>query len=343
MKKIKKKYNSYIFIFIVFATMNIFFIWIISNILFIDNKLKVENVLLSENARYLNINGINKIYNKQLIDLFSEEEFLMENTISSRENQILKGVFYNYNIEKNFELNSGRMFNLNELIQGEKVAIVGFDFKDEIKDGNIFVNNQIYNVVGILENQEELNKTIYLNMNASEENINGELIKIDVNANQDIYEKVSIKIKEEFAADMNIGEIESVINPLKVALGENNIHIALGVLTGISLISLIINIGIYWIDKEKKFIGIESLVGATKVQIAIKLWKEYMLVVIASQLSSIIVWNLIKSITGAQNNLTLVMYMILLVINLMISTLAIAIPIIKLLRLEINTIIKENI
>ncbi|WP_297438763.1 ABC transporter permease [uncultured Clostridium sp.] len=339
MKKLQK---NYIFIFIIFLMINIFFIWIISNIITIQSEFKLQNTLLSKNAKHFMINGGIEIDNKYLLELFSEEEIIIEKDMLVEEDKIIKCIFYNYDIEKSFELSSGRMFKKDELIESKKVAIVGYDFKDSIINGKISINNESYNVVGVLEDYDIFNKTIYLNMKSLKENLTMEAMKIDVKGKQNIYEEVSSKLKEDFNIEVYMGAVESIINPLKVAIGENSIHIILGILTSISLVSLIINIGTYWIDKTKKLIGIESLVGGTKISIAIKLWREYVITVIISLGITAIVWSLIHILRGVESNITLGVYGVLLIVNIFISTVAIVIPIIKLLRLDINTIIKEN-
>jgi len=348
--KIKRLVKKYSVLFCTFFLINIFFIWIVINILNVEEELKTQQSLISSEAKVMFFEGTNTIKKDELIDLLKNKQVILEGNImtnSNEEKTEIKGVYYNYDIEKKYPLIEGRMFTLEEINEKKKVALVGYNLKDEIKNNTIKIQNEDYEVVGILgeKNSNALKDSIFINLNSQDFILNMKAITMDV-ANEktsDIAMDISKTLNESKKVEIYITEPTGKDDPLKQVLGDNQRNLIMALLVSICLISTVINISIYWIDKEKPIIGIRSLVGGTKKMMTVKFWIEYESTIAISLISSYILWLVCN--TGNEINGTLVLKSLglLTLINIIVSTLAIILPIINLNKLNINSIIKENI
>lgn len=343
MRKINRYIKKYSVLFITFFIINIFFIWILSNILSLEKNLKAKNSLLSENAKTIYFQGFDSLDKNNILKLFNDKKIILESILSysdSKETPEIKGVYYNYDIDKNYPLKEGRMFSVNEILNKEKVAIVSNDIKNNITDGNINVQGEKYKVLGVFDKDDKIKNTIYINLDSKEVNLISRAITLDFK-DGDIS-----KLIEDIKNEANKSNVEVLISdpyglndPLEEALGENKIHIILGVLSSICLISTVINISTYWIDKEKAIIGIKSLVGGTKLDLIVRFYIEYILVILITIVISLITWTFVfrEPIKDIWIIGTLI------ILNILVSTIAFITPLFKLCRLNINSIIKENI
>jgi hypothetical protein len=337
-------------LFCTFFLINIFFIWIVINILNVEEKLKTQQSLISNDAKVMFFQGNEDVRKDQLIDLLKNKKVILEGNVmtnSNGEKTEIKGIYYNYDIDKKYPLREGRMFTIEEIMQKKKVALVGYNLKDEIKNNTIKIQNEDYEVVGILgeKNSNALKDSIFINLNAQDFSLNRKAITIDV-ANEkasDLVMDISKTLNESKKVDINISEPFGKADPLKQALGDNKMNLIMALLVSICLISTVINISSYWIDKEKPIIGIKSLVGGTKKMMTVKFWIEYESVIALSLISSYIVWLACNTGNGVNGTLVLKSLGLLTLINIIVSTVAIIPPVINLNKLNINSIIKENI
>lgn len=350
MKKINNYINKYSLIFITFFIINLFFIWIISNILIIDNKLKASNSLMSRDAKTIYYYGSNYSEKDIIIDELSGKKAIAEVNIQTTQNHDsidAKAIYYNYEINTKYPLLEGRMFTLDEIKNKEKVALVGKSFKDDIKENYIKFEGEQYKVVGVLglEGSAILENSIFINLCSKELNLSMRAINID------ILDEDTISVATDIAnifSDSNsdayiISEPYGLSDPLKTAMLENNIHIVLAVLVSICLITTIFNIGSYWINKEQVVIGIKSLVGGSRIKIIMELWLEYISTIISALILSNIIVEVVSLLSNIQSMIRFREIIVLLTLNIIISTIAFIGPIINYLKLNINTVIKENI
>ncbi|MGL5415663.1 MAG: ABC transporter permease [Clostridium sp.] len=340
-KRIIKKYWI---LFLVFLTLNIFFISILTNIFEIEKKYKVSNSLLSDKSKGLMMMSGVKISNKEYLKILEGNKFVIEGDIQGKredKDTIVKGIFYNYEINKTYPLEEGRMFSLEEMNNGEKVALIGKELKDREKDGFVYINNEKYKIIGILD--ESLSNTIYINFNGLEyplNMINISIDEVDGNTSSMVIESVE-KLKETKNIESMIKDVYGNGNSLNAAISENSVHIILGVLISICLIGTVINISSYWIEKEKGIIGVKCLVGGNKENIIRGTWFEYEGVIFTSLLIGVIIYSFFNRIYEMDYIVKAIG--VLSIINVFTSTIAIVPSIIKIKKLNINSIIKENI
>lgn len=349
MCKLKRLAKKYWVLFGTFFLINIFFIWIVINILNVEEKLKTQQSLISNDAKTMFFQG-GDVQKDELIDLLKDKKVILEGNImvnSNEEKTEIKGIYYNYDIEKKYPLIEGRMFTAQEIKEKRKVALVGYNLKDEIKNNTIKIQNEDYEVVGILgeKNSNALKDSIFINLNAQDFSLNMKAITIDV-ANEkasDSVADISKTLNESKKVEILITEPFGKDEPLKQAIGDNKIHLIMALLVSICLISTVINISIYWIDNERPIIGIKSLVGGTKRMMTVKFWIEYEATIALSLIGSYIVWLVCNSGNEVNGTLVFKSLGLLTAINIIVSTLAIIPPVINLNKLNINSIIKENI
>ena len=189
-------------------------------------------------------------------------------------------------------------------------------------------------------NNTQLKDSIYINFNSQQFNLNSKAITLDINGEEttNVALDISKKLSEEKNINIIISDSVKKVGPLTQAIGENKVHLVMALLATISLISTVINLTLYKIDKEKYIFGIKGLLGRTKMSMNISFWIEYEFTIILSSIISYI-------FSAIYNNgiLSIKILGILMLINIIVSTIAIVLPMINLNRLNINTIIKENI
>lgn len=345
MIKLKRLIKKYCLIFFTFFLINIFFIWIVTNILGMEEALKTQQSLISSEAKTMFFQGRENIEKDELIDLLKNKKVILEGivTLNSDENNTeIRGIYYNYDIKKKYPLIEGRMFTLEEIKEKKKVALVGYNLKDEIKNNSIKIQNEDYEVVGILGDKKSsaLKDSIYINLNSRDFSLNMKAITMDVADEKaaDTARDISNTLNKNKKVDIIITEPVGKTDPLGQAIGDNKIHIIMGLLVSICLVSTVINISAYWIDKEKSIIGIKSLVGGTKRMLAIRFWIEYQAAILLSLIVAYMVcWNKVNNLLGLRS------LELLMLANIIVSTVAIIPSIIRLNKLNINSIIRENI
>ncbi|MGL5479492.1 MAG: hypothetical protein ACRDCB_10680, partial [Clostridium sp.] len=74
MRKINRYIKKYSVLFITFFIINIFFIWILSNILSLEKNLKAKNSLLSENAKTIYFQGFDSLDKNNILKLFNDKK-----------------------------------------------------------------------------------------------------------------------------------------------------------------------------------------------------------------------------------------------------------------------------
>ena len=350
MYKFKRLAKKYSVLFCTFFLINIFFIWIMTTILNVEEELKTQQSLISNDAKVMFFQGTENSNKDELIDLLKNKKVILEGNLminNNEDNTQIKGVYYNYDIDKKYPLVEGRMFTVEEIAEKKKVALVGYNLKNEIENNTIKIQNEDYDVVGILgeKNGKALKNSIFINLNSQDFSLNMKAITIDVSDEKasDIAMEISKTLNESKKANIIIYEPVGIDDPLKQAIGENKIHVIMAFLASMCLISTVINISIYWIDKEKSIIGIKSLVGGTKRMMTIKFWIEYQSTIALSLISSYVVCLTYNTVNDVNGTLGLKSLGLLILINITVSTLAIILPLINLNKLNINSIIKENI
>lgn len=344
MGKIIKKYWV---LFCTFFLINIFFISVVMNIFNYEKQLNTQNSLISEEAKTLFFQTADNVTTKDLINTIQDRNVTLEGNImvnNDEEETEIIGVYYNYEIEKTYPLSEGRMFTLEEIENGEKVALVGYNLKDRIKNEVIKVQNEEYKVVGIVgdKSSNSLQDRVYINMNSNAASLGFKNITIDVAEGSVTY--LSKKIYEELNKENKVAiEItEPIIEPLKEAIASNSTYLIMGLLACISLVFTVINISTYWIEKEKVIIGIKSLVGASKSIIFSNLLFEFQGVILMSIVSAYFAMAISGNVSLSDINVTFKSFILIALIDLVVSFISVIPTIIKINNLNINSIIKER-
>lgn len=349
--KIKRNIKKYWILFITFFVINIFIIGIIINIFNLNEELKVNNSLMSKDGKNISFSGVGDISFDNLVEMLGDEKFVIESSVTYYENNEdspVIGVFYNYDIDKKYPLVEGRMISSNEMKEEKKVALVGYKFIDDISDNNtINVKGEEYNVVGVLGDKEGsiLNSRIYINLKSLNSDIFNKSFNMSVvdKKTSDIAGNIYNRLREkEKNINLSIYDIQGNVSPLLDSINTNIVSLVIGILVIICLISTVVNISLYWIKNEKKIIGIKSLVGGTKLKLSLQFWRDYQITIIISIISSFGIWILINRGNIVNNKVLLGSIVVLTILDIVISTLAIIPPCIKLNKIQINSIIKEH-
>lgn len=352
MERFKRLVKKYWILFSTFILINIFFISVIINILNFEQDIKTRNSLISKEAKTILFQTPDDIKISELINILNDSKVILEGNVMMNTYEVgteIIGVYYNYNIDKTYPLTEGRMFTLEEIEGKEKVALVGYNLKDKIQNQMIKIENQEYKVVGILDNKSSngLGDNIYINMNSQDFNLNRKSITIDaIDGNttyytKKIYEQLNKELDDTNKIFMEIGE--PIVKPLEEAISSNRIYLMMGALACISLIFTVINISSYWIEKEKIIIGIKSLVGGSKVAIFINLFMEYQCVIIASIVTSYLIFGIYSDLSSVNFIIVLKSIIIITLVDMIVSIISIIPSIIKINKMNINSIIKESI
>lgn len=227
-------------LFCTFFVINIFFIGVITNILNVEEELKTQQSLISNEAKTIFFQGTESIRKDELIDLLKNKKVILEGTVmfnNDEKNTEIKGVYYNYEIEKKYPLLEGRMFNIEEIKQKQKVALVGCNLKDKINNNTIKLQNEDYKVVGILGDRRSnaLRDSIYINLNSQDFSLNMKAITIDlVNEKAaDTALNISKILKENKKTEVYISDPVGKNGPLEQAIGDNKIYLVMALLVSI--------------------------------------------------------------------------------------------------------------
>ncbi|WP_418223238.1 ABC transporter permease [Clostridium isatidis] len=348
MEQLKRLIKKYWILFSTFILINIFFLSVIINILNYEQDLKIRNSLISKDAKTILFETPYDIKINDLINILKDRKVILEGNVmmnNDEDKTKIIGVYYNYNIDKTYPLAEGRMFTLEEIEGREKVALVGYNLKDQIKNQVIKIQDQDYKVVGILGNKSSnsLVDSIYINMNSQDFNLNRKSITIDVIGENVSYytRKIYEQLNETTKVVMEISE--PIVEPLDEAISSNSIYLIMGALACISLISTVINISSYWIEKEKVIIGIKSLVGGSKSMIFINLFIEYQFVIIASIIASYLILGLCGNLRTINLIIALKSLITIMLIDVIVSIISVIPSIVKINKMNINSIIKERI
>ena len=288
-----KKYKKLTYIITTF-TLIVFTFSIVLSILVLSYKNKQEvNNISNLTEKYFKFNDSNNItfrevceivdnYNNSQIYLEYEPlpKYLNNDTIFGR------GIYFKNCFQKSFPILEGRDFTKEEIENGEKVALVGVNFKDEVFEENnerfFTIGEEKFKVSGILgrsERQTGYDNTFLFNLKSSDEfsdtrsswkiNIeNNEALKNILNE----YKKLAVNKNTSFSLE----DIKKDFN-LKEALNEYKDFIDILFLVFIiGILNLIIAI-YYWIKKSIKEMGVRKAYGASNGKIVIHILKQYLI------------------------------------------------------------------
>lgn len=348
MNQFKRYLKKYWILFSTFILINTFFISVITNILSLEQDIKTRNSLISKEAKSILFETSDEVSISDLINIFEDRNVILESTLflnnDDRETNIV-GVYYNYSLEKSYPLSDGRMFTLEEIEDREKVALVGYNLKDQMQNETIKVEGEEYKVVGILGNKSNitLGDSIYINMNSQDFKLNRKNITIDMVDGSISYfsREIYDKLNETNNVVMEISE--PIVEPLYEAISSNSMYLIMGFLACLSLIFTVINISSYWVEKEKSIIGIKSLVGGSRKAIIVDLFIEYQCVILVSIGVAYSLFAVLGKLVVIDFTITLKSLIIITLIDLIISSISVIPSIIKINKMNINSIIKERI
>ena len=354
--KTKKFIKKYWVLFLTFFIINIFIMIISLNIFSLEAQLKVTNSLFTENAKMIVFNNIKDRDFEDLLEVTKGEQIVVEATLFQNNEKIknpVSGLYYNYPLEKTYPIVEGRMFTIDEIKNKEKVSLVGYDLISEISDKNeIILDDEKYKVVGVIgaKNSSTLNDKIYINLSSVDFSLNNELITVDAKSSDtiEITDKIYFALsKDQEYPSISIEEPNSITDPLDAAMGDNRIYIYITIFLIICLVATIINISYFWVENEKRIIGIKRLIGGTNKKLSISFYFEYQIVILLTLILAVIVFSILNKMNLFQlfdfnYNILFKSIVIMELINITISTIAIIPSLIKLNSMDINTIIKET-
>ncbi|MBE6050479.1 MAG: ABC transporter permease [Clostridium sp.] len=329
-----------IFIMSIFFIVSIFISLILNNLESAYNTIKENNILHSDDAIVMEVNGSKLEYN----DFFN----VIKNTdnLYLEANDIKCSTYYGNAIYCNYKIN-----NIPPLIQGEffkfdkddyekKCCVIGKNLENLVKviDNKKYVSieNNDYLVIGIMGSNDRttaFDDIFYININKDifPKIINSRWL-IDGYNPQSSYSIIKDKILliNEGANVTQSNKEESKTSLTKV-IEDRSYVIAVLVLVILTLLLNVVNSTSHYIMRKKKEFGIRRTFGATKFSIYKKIILDYQIMAVKSFIFSQIVYTIIIKVNnvpyilGEQINLKASLYTFF--ILLIIGTIVAIIPI----------------
>lgn len=261
----------------------------------------------------------------------------------------------------NYPLIEGRYYTREEILNKDKVMLVGNSYKDKLQEINgkkyVSVFGEKYEVLGIVGDKkgESLWDTrvfipaLSMPKQAKERLGGGRFSLIFYNTKNVVMEEINNfneQIKKVYP-NMQItgmGELETK-NELGYAINDERVLVLIAILGYLVCILISINIGRYWIEERRFEIGLRKALGHSDYQIGKLLLQETsFLILIAFILASIvqvIVDLSIGKFLGYSLNLTM-MNLIMGSIFIIIGTILTAIiPVVKALKIQPSMVMRE--
>lgn len=363
-RKIIKLIKKYSVLFITFLVISVIILVTINNILTVFDVVNKSNSIYSKNAVKLNVSmDARDISLEELIDYFSKRDecvFIGNMSRLFDDKFTVNGIYKGENCKNKFTLISGREFSADNYKNKDKVAIIKDSIYDsllsdnelELKDNKEYItyDGQLYEVVGIIDSdKDQESQDIYLNF-YSLANDDGSISQYNyiydngIDTREDIEKLSQLSSQTQFAVE----DLSRGLKAFNESLDISRIYIISTLLLSIVCVITIINVSGYWFVKEKKRLGITKLLGGTNGNLIALLFGDYIKVSGISIIFGIIIFEIIKNIDTFKyvfQYRTSILFDVISVVVLsaflfMFVIISLIKPIINVVKMEINTIIK---
>lgn len=356
-KRLLKKYSI--------MALGFIFLSIFSSMVFspiIDNSIAAKEYsrLFSNEEKFLSFSTLDKQYEKDFFKELRNHEGFITQFFINREDINLSGVYFNCETRGDIPLKKGRFFKKEDFLNANNLVVVSEDLEYKIYDENKIKYKGIeLQVIGIIDNNKTkgtYKNTLIMDSNniLTYEDINLEsFIKIE-NIRGNIEGKVKsiegVLREKNQQVFLYLSENEWNENPLVKALDENKFFIIMFIALFFIIFSTIINILSYYLEEEKKNIGIKRALGASKFKIILNTFLEVEGVIITSSILGIAIFSLINS-TGyfewlVVNNTNqygkIITFILVMLVCIIAGILLLAVIIKKVFSLDINSLIRRN-
>lgn len=356
-KRLLKKYSI--------MALGFIFLSIFSSMVFspiIDNSIAAKEYsrLFSNEEKFLSFSTLDKQYEKDFFKELRNHEGFITQFFINREDINLSGVYFNCETRGDIPLKKGRFFKKEDFLNANNLVVVSEDLEYKIYDENKIKYKGIeLQVIGIIDNNKTkgaYKNTLIMDSNniLTYEDINLEsYIKIE-NIRGNIEGKVKsiegVLREKNQQVFLYLSENEWNENPLMKALDENKFFIIMFIALFFIIFSTIINILSYYLEEEKKNIGIKRALGASKFKIILNTFLEVEGVIITSSILGIAIFSLINS-TGyfewlVVNNTNqygkIITFILVMLVCIIAGILLLAVIIKKVFSLDINSLIRRN-
>ncbi|GFZ30435.1 hypothetical protein CSC2_09610 [Clostridium zeae] len=358
--KFRRRFTqSGIFVFIIIFTISLFVSLGANTVQTLYENTAQFNQLISSKAIGFNVNQSEKISGDQLMDVIKSKK-----DICLIKDQIFysiytgKAIFFNYDMNMQVPIISGRFLNKNDFSENEPLIVIGKDMKDEIvvKNGEEFINynNEMYKVVGvmgysnrasILDNTFFIKLDSFLSKYKELQIINSSwLVDGRTNDTEALFDELNKDLNNKNKVTLSKLEVDRSQSSISNALSNRKFTIITIIVTILVIGLNIVNITYNYVANKRKEIGIKKSLGGTNFIIAIEIICEFEIIsLIAFLLSQIVYFTIIRFGTLSQvfgSNVYFLSGVLTLVVVIIITFIISLIPIRRTLKIDISDAMK---
>lgn len=303
----------------------------------------------SKNTIILNVSGRNSDIFKSFYEI--NKDLKLENRISFKNlscyiegsSELINSITAEqFNNEWKYPLKSGRYFSKENILNGDKVVLVSENYEDLIKEGYLNIDDEEYEVIGIIGNNFE--DKIVMPINSlpqkviSDEDYSPKEIYID---NFEMYPTDIVqKLKSKFELDninVSYGDNSSLKNNVRLDLKSNPILFSSLLIYLISIINMI-NLSFYWVNDKRKEIAIRKSFGISNKNISKLIITEFieltLITTIIALIVQLILSLLLENLIKIPLSLTINNFIVAIAISIFSGVITAIIPIIKSIKVQ---------
>lgn len=313
---------------------------------------KVKNFYIEKK----NINSFEKDVTKTLMDM---DSIIIRNNLTSINDELeVYGVYFDKELEKKYKMKEGRFFQKEDFIKKENYAVVGETVYSQLDSKDTIVYKGLnFKIIGVLDSSASkgvMDNTVFVSLPYFVDNSSLDGIELSYSidsVNGDVEKNVQIALNNKFK---DYGEVSYQVfsdfenrSVLIKSLDTYKFFIILLVIVIIILIISVINITSLWIEDNKIELGVRKLLGGTNKKIILNLFYQYE----SNGIISVFIGFFIVKIMNIYNFIPIELtevnivqdYVSLLIVIFLVVIIGIIVAIdssIKIMTLDINTIIK---
>ncbi|MGL5150690.1 MAG: ABC transporter permease [Clostridium sp.] len=329
----------------------------------IDNE---YNEVIGENTELVSVNYVDSYNHKNMIkslgNIDNNTKVRMDIEVtdinSDKERVVAVGEFFIGGQECKYPLLEGRYYTAEEVVNSDKVVLIGKNHEKYILKSNnrreIYIDGELYEVIGIVG--KEGKKSVW------DDNIFMPITsftKISVESVESLFFSKMYVINNEFSESeaekiiKNLKDLDSRIGAAKEKVNfnnENNIKRAISVNFQYIFIAIMIiifatvNLGVisyFWISDRIYEIGVKKAFGITNKQIVMSLYTEIVIIIAFSSILSIITHYIVSKFDIINLELSIINTFVILLINIVISVIISSAQCIRAIKVEPIQIIKR--
>lgn len=333
------------FLIITFITISLFSLFIIYSLQKAINLQLGQDGFLSKEAITFECENDSSAINTDLLNLKGNYILIKETSGFSD----YKSIFIKGKCDNKPEMIEGRFFKEEDFNKDNKYTVIGKNLLENLvdEDGKKYysIEGSYYEVIGVMGNSKEdtpYDNYVYVNLDSLLEKdgsyLNGKFI-IDGRLNSNnLFEEITEKYKDTSMSVKKVNRTSSLTEDII----KDNIASKTKYIIEIVCV-LVINtflITEYWIKDRDKEMGIRRVVGATKMQISIRILRELMIIGLISYLTGYLLFLGVTYIMDGYLHFYIETMIYVLLIVMTSSLLASFVPIIKANKMEPSEVIK---